>query len=495
MSSSEIRVRMAPSPTGYYHVGNARTAVFNWLFARQQGGTFVWRVEDTDRTRFVPDALDDQAASMDWLGITPDEGPLTGGDYGPYFQSERLALYREFLQPLVDGGHAYRCFCSPERLSEVRERRQRAGLKIGYDRHCRNLTAEEVAARLAAGETAVVRLAMPLGGELVLHDVLRGPIVFEAAEFEDVVLMKSDGFPTYHFAVVVDDHLMAISHVLRADEWVPSAPIQIQLYRVLGWDEPVWAHVPMVLNPNGRGKLSKRKTVDGSESDVMVQVREYRAAGYLPEALFNYLALLGWSFSADEDLFTREQALAAFRVEDIKTSPAAWNPDKLKWMNGVYIRQLAADDLAERLLPFLADAGLEVAVPDLLPLVPLIQERIETLADAPALLDFFWREVAPSAADLVPKGLDAAATGDLLAAAELVLADTQPWEPAAIEATLRKLAEGRGLKPGPAFQPLRVAITGKRVAPPLFETLEQLGRERSLERLAAARVVLDGRDG
>lgn len=493
MSTSPIRVRMAPSPTGFYHVGNARTAVFNWLFARQQGGTFIWRVEDTDRTRFVPEALEDQAASMDWLGISPDEGPLTGGDHGPYFQSERLALYREHLQPLLDGGHAYRCFCSAERLTEVRERRQRAGLKIGYDRHCRNLTADEVAERMAAGETSVVRLAMPLTGELVLHDILRGPIVFEAAEFEDVVLMKTDGFPTYHLAVVVDDHLMAISHVLRADEWVPSAPIQIQLYRVLGWAEPVWAHVPMVLNPNGRGKLSKRKTVDGSDADVMVQVREYRAAGYLPEALFNYLALLGWSFSADEDLFTREQALAAFRVEDIKTSPAAWNPDKLKWMNGVYLRQLAPADLAERLLPFLADAGLDVTLADLLPLVPLIQERIETLADAPALLDFFWRDVSPAAADLVPKGLDPAGTADLLAAAETMLAATEPWAPAAIEATLRALAESRGLKPGPAFQPLRVAITGKRVAPPLFESLEHLGRERSLARVGAARAVLEGR--
>jgi glutamyl-tRNA synthetase len=279
--------------------------------------------------------------------------------------------------------------------------------------------------------------------------------------------------------------------VLRADEWVPSAPIQVRLYGAFAWPQPVWAHVPMVLNPDGRGKLSKRSTLEGGALGTMVQVREYRAAGYLPEALFNYLALLGWAYSGDEDLFTREQAIERFRLEDIKTSPAAWNPEKLKWMNGVYIRGLAPTDLAERLLPFLAEAGIEAGRDEVLPLVPLIQERLETLADAAPLVGFFWREVAPAAEDLVPKGLDAAGTAELLSAAGSALSGVSPWSADSLEAALRALAEERGLKAGPAFQPLRVAVTGQRVAPPLFETLEALGRERALARLAAAGRVLE----
>jgi glutamyl-tRNA synthetase len=478
---------MAPSPTGYYHVGNARTAVFNWLFARQQGGQFVWRVEDTDRSRFVADALADQAECMAWLGMSPDEGPGVGGPYGPYFQSERLDLYHAHVMPLLAAGHAYPCFCSPERLAGVRAERARAGLKIGYDRACRAIAADEAARRVASGEPSVLRLAMPLSGEIVLDDLLKGRIVFDAAEQEDVVLVKSDGYPTYHFAVVVDDHLMAITHVLRADEWVSSAPIQVWLYHCLGWPEPVWAHLPMVLNPDGRGKLSKRKTVDGSGGEVMVQVREYRAAGYLPEALFNFLALLGWTYDAEVDVFTREEALARFRLEDVRPSPAAWDPEKLRWMNGVYIRQLAPDDLAARLLPFLRSAGFAATEDEVRPMVPLVRERIETLADAPAVLDFFWRDVAPERADLLPKGLDEAGTVALLARAEATLAALADWSAEALEAALRALADELGLKPGPAFQPLRVAVTGRRVAPPLFETLAVLGRGRVLARLAAAR--------
>jgi glutamyl-tRNA synthetase len=494
MAPPTVRVRMAPSPTGYYHVGNARTAVFNWLFARQQGGQFVWRVEDTDRTRFVADALQDQADCMAWLDMVPDEGPDVGGAYGPYFQSERLDLYQGHILSLLATRHAYPCFCSPERLAEVRAERQRAGLKIGYDRACRALAPDEAAHRVAAGEPSVVRLAMPLAGEIVVDDLLKGRIVFDAAEQEDVVLMKSDGYPTYHFAVVVDDHLMAISHVLRADEWVSSAPIQVWLYHCLGWPEPAWAHVPMVLNPDGRGKLSKRKTVDGTGADVMVQVREYRAAGYLPEALFNFLALLGWTYAAEEDIFSRAEALARFRLEDVRPSPAAWDPEKLKWMNGVYIRQLAPDDLAARLVPFLTAAGFPATVAEVVPMVPLIRERLETLADAPAALDFFWRDVAPDPAELVPKGLDAAATAGLLDRVEAALADQADWTAEALETALRGLAEEMGLKPGPAFQPVRVAVTGRKVAPPLFETLAVLGQARSLARLASARRRLQSTD-
>jgi glutamyl-tRNA synthetase len=490
-----VRVRIAPSPTGYFHVGNARTAVFNWLFARHNGGKFIWRVEDTDRTRFVEGALEDQAESLAWLGIQVDEGPLNGGPYGPYHQSERLDIYRPYAEELLAKGHAYRCFCTPERLTLVREARQKSGQKVGYDRHCRNLSEAEVQARLAGGETSVLRLKMPLTGSIVLKDVIRGDIEFSAREFEDVVLIKTDGFPTYHFAVVVDDHLMQISHVLRADEWIPSSPIQIHLYDCFGWREPIWVHVPMVLNPGGKGKLSKRKTVDasGNPLEQMVQVREYRAAGYLSEAMFNYLSLLGWAYSADEDIFSADAAAERFALEDIKPSPAAWNPEKLVWMNGHYIRNLGIEDLAARLMPFLRAAGVPAEPDQVERLAPIVQERINTLADAVPLLDFFWADsVTPDKAELVPKKLDAGGTAKLLGEAALRLsASNVPWDNEALEAAMRSMAEDLGLNTSSAFQPLRVAVTGKRISPPLFETMAYLGRETVLGRLKAAKALLE----
>lgn len=484
MTQRPVRVRIAPSPTGFMHVGNARTAIFNWLFARRYGGTFVWRVEDTDRARFVPEALDDQRAALDWLGITPDEGPFTGGRYGPYLQSERLPRYTAHVDALLANGQAYRCFCTPERLDEVRRAREAARLKGRYDRQCRGLAAAEVDARLADGARHTVRLKLPLSGSRVLHDVLRGDVAFDLAELDDPIIRKSDGWPTYHLAVVVDDEAMAITHVLRADEWIPSAPIHLVLYEAFGWEPPVYCHVPLVLSPTGKGKLSKR---EGG-----VEVRDYRAAGYLPEALFNYLALLGWAYSGDEEIFTPEMAAARFALADIKVSPAAWNPEKLLWMNGHYIRALEPDDLAARLLPFLRDAGLDATIDQVERLVPLIQERIGTLAEAVGLVDFFWAEaidIDPAA--LVPAKSDAGTTADQLRRCAAALAAVADWTAEPLEAALRALAEDLGVKPGPLFQPVRVAVTGKKVAPPLFDTLAVVGREAVLERLAAAAMRLE----
>ncbi len=491
--TAPVRVRIAPSPTGYMHVGTARTALFNWLFAHQQGGTLVLRVEDTDRARYAPEALDDLLGGLRWLGLTPDEGPGLGGAHGPYQQSERLSLYRPFADQLLAAGHAYRCFCSPERLAAVREARQAAGQKLGYDRHCRALDPAEAEGRALGGQPHVIRLKMPRTGSLVLRDLLRGDIAFDAAEIEDVVLVKSDGYPTYHFAVVVDDHLMGITHVLRADEWIPSGPIQVRLYQALGWDEPIWAHLPLVLNPPDpetgqvRGKMSKR--VGGERT----QVRWYRECGYLPEAMFNFLARLGWAYSGDEEVFSREQALERFRLADVKPTPAAWNAEKLDWLNGVYIRALDPDDLAARLLPFLHAAGLPATFDQALDIVPLVRERLTTLADAAPLVDFLWAEaVAPEVDDMLPKGMDRAAVAGLLAAAESRLSDIDPWAHDEIEAALRGLAAERGIKVGPALQPIRLAATGKPVSPPLFESLALLGRERTLARLAAAWGRVDG---
>lgn len=484
---SPARVRIAPSPTGFMHVGTARTAIFDWLLARATGGQFILRVEDTDRKRFVEGAIADVIEGLHWLGISPDEGPGVGGSYGPYLQSERLDLYRRHIHTLLDGGHAYRCFCPPRPTDA--DAADPGARKSGYDRRCRHLDASEVARRLAAAEPHVVRLKMPLTGGFDLQDLLRGEIHFDAASLEDTVLIKSDGYPTYHFAVVVDDHHMAITHVLRGEEWIPSSPIQIQIYRAFGWEEPIWVHLPLVLNPPdpetgaGRGKMSKRF---GDTS-----LSEFRAKGYLPEAMLNFLTLLGWSYSGEQDLFSPAESLERFRIEDVKPSAAYWNQDKLDWMNGMYIRRLVPEDLAARLLPFLQNAGIPATLEELRHLVPLVQERMGRLDEAVPLLDFFWAEsVAPAAEALVPRKLDGPETRRILTAARSALAELEPWAAAAIEDRLRLLAEDLGHKPGSAFQPLRVAVTGKLVAPPLFETLAHLDRATVLQRLAYAADLL-----
>ena len=488
-----VRVRFAPSPTGYLHVGGARTALFNWLWARHTEGTFILRIEDTDRKRLVPDSLEDIQESLRWLGIEWDEGPGVGGPYGPYFQSERLELYHRYAQELLARGAAYRCYCSSERLARVREERRRRGEPPGYDRHCRFLADEERARLEAEGAPSVVRLKVPERGTTTVHDLLRGEITFENETLEDVVLLKSDGYPTYHLAVVVDDHLMEISHVMRADEWISSFPLHALIYRALGWELPTFVHLPMILDPTGKGKLSKRKQkrADGHVEENMTMVREFREAGYLPEALFNFIATLGWAYSGDREVFGVDEAIARFELEAIRKAPAVFSYEKLEWMNGVYIRALPAEELARRLVPFMARAGIEVTAEALLPLIPLVQERLKTLADAPAYLDFFFRDAeVPPPELLVHKKMDVESTLRALKAARDALAEVE-WTEEAIESRLRQLAGELGLKAGQLFQPIRVATTGKRVAPPLFGTLYHLGRERVLARVDRAIELLE----
>ncbi|HPV08860.1 MAG TPA: glutamate--tRNA ligase, partial [Aggregatilineales bacterium] len=312
-----VRVRFAPSPTGYLHIGGARTALFNWLFARKHGGSFILRIEDTDQSRYVPEAEDDIMASLRWLGLNWDEGPDIGGKAGPYRQSERAELYREWADWLIEHGYAYRCNCSPERLEKVREEQRARGEKPGYDRFCRdrNLGPD-------IGEH-VVRFKMPLEGETTVHDLIRGPITFSNAELQDLVLLKSDGLPTYHLANVVDDHFMEISYIMRADEWIATAPIHWQLYRAFGWEMPAIAHLPVILSPSGHGKLSKRdQAFQEGGTKVLVQVREFREAGYLPEAVVNFLTNVGWAFGDDREVFTPEEAMERFELEDINPAPS-----------------------------------------------------------------------------------------------------------------------------------------------------------------------------
>jgi glutamyl-tRNA synthetase len=457
-------------------VGSARTALFNWLFARHNGGKFIVRVEDTDRTRYNPEAVADVAASLRWLGLDWDEGPEQGGDYGPYHQSERLALYQHYADRLLREGVAYRCYCSPERLAAMRAEQRENRQDVGYDRHCRRLTAAQRAEYETQGITPVIRLKAPLEGRTTFHDVLYGTITVENETLDDLILLKSDSFPTYHLANVVDDHLMEISHIMRGDEWLPSVPKHILLYNAFGWQAPVYAHLPLILAPSGKGKLSKRH---GG-----VEIRDFRRQGYLPEAMVNYLARVGWSYDDKTEIFDRAELIRYFSLSGINNSPARFSYKRLDSMNAYYIRQLETDDLATRLVPFLSEAGFNATAQDLAPMVPLIQERVKTLGEAVSWLDFFFQQdLEYNVGLLVGKKMDAAESQDALRQARATLASLPEFGVEAIEAALRKLADDLGLKVGQLLGIIRVAVSGKTVAPPLFETLAILGQEQSLARI------------
>ena len=491
MAHQTVRVRYAPSPTGMLHVGGARTALYNWLFARHHGGRFILRIEDTDRTRYRAGAVHDLQQGLRWLGLDWDEGPEVGGAYGPYVQSERLPLYQEYTERLLAKGAAYRCYCTPERLTALRDEQAARGLPPGYDRACRELTRQQIAHHEAAGTASVVRLRTPLEGQTTIHDMIRGDITVENRTLDDLVLLKSDGYPTYHLANIVDDHLMEISHVMRGDEWIPSTPRHVLLYQAFGWDPPEFAHLPLILSPTGKGKLSKRKEKGPGGEDYLVMVHEFAEAGYLPDALFNFLALVGWSYDDTTEVFSRQQAISAFAVERINDSPAVFSYDKLKWMNGMYIRQLAPVDLAALLTPILTRHGMEVTAEQALKVALLVQERIVTLNEAPGLVDFAFAEgLSYDPKLLIQKKMTAEDARRALAAAQHDLAEAPAFDAEHLEARLRALSEATSLKPGQLFGSIRVAVTGRAVAPPLFGTLELLGREKVLERLRRAQEML-----
>lgn len=482
-----VRVRFAPSPTGPLHIGGVRTALFNWLFARHHGGAFILRVEDTDRSRFVPGSVELITEGLRWLGLDWDEGPEVGGEYGPYYQSERTAQYREWADWLVDQGYAYRCYCTPERLAEVRAQ----GVQ-GYDRHCRHLSPEARAAHEANGDSYVIRFKMPREGSTTVHDEIRGDIVVENNTLADLVLMKSDGFPTYHLANVVDDHFMAISHIMRAEEWIPTAPVHKQLYLAFGWEMPRIAHLPVILNPSGKGKLSKRSA--GTTSDgrkVPVLLHEFREAGYLPEAVVNFLTNIGWSFGEDREVFTVAESIERFDLTRVNPAGGQFPLEKLDWLNGVYIREMAPEKLLPMLKGALEEAGYAVDDDVLSAALPLIQMRLHFVHDVTDWLGFFFVDaVSPTAEDLIQKKMDAASTHAALNASYDLLADLAEFESEAIETALRALTQKLELKPRQLFGVLRVALTAQRVAPPLFETIAILGRDVTLTRLDAARKLL-----
>ncbi|HVN47422.1 MAG TPA: glutamate--tRNA ligase [Bacteroidota bacterium] len=477
MNNKNIRVRFAPSPTGYLHVGGLRTALYNYLFAKHFGGKFILRIEDTDQSRKVEGAVENLIQTLHWAGVEYDEGPDKNGGSGPYIQSQRLPIYQDHAKELIQKGNAYYCFCSPERLAEVKNKNKELKLPFSYDRHCRNIDPAEAQRRVAAGEPYVIRMKMPLEGELMFDDVIRGSVTIGFNVLDDQVLIKSDGFPTYHLAVVVDDHLMGITHVIRGEEWLSSVPKHILLYQFFGWDVPVMAHLPLLLNPD-KSKLSKR------QGDVAVE--DYRTKGYLKEALVNFIALLGWNPGDDREIFSMEQLVQEFSLERVGKSGAVFNVEKLNWLNQQHLRLKPNDELVSMMKPLLAEKSIIIHDETYLAsVIELLKDRLTFPQDFVNISDYFFTD---------PKEYDEAAikkhwhaeTPSLMRQFADLLEGLPNFSHDALEASLRSFAEKLQLKTSALIHPARLALSGKSAGPGLFEMMAVLGKETVVRRLRTA---------
>ncbi len=487
----KVRVRFAPSPTGHLHIGGARTAIYNWAFARHNGGTFVLRIDDTDPERSTQENVEAILRGLRWLGLDWDEGPEAGGEYGPYFQTQRSDTYAAALETIRAAGRAYPCFCSPAELALKRDSARDARGLSGYDRTCRCLDADSAASRVEAGEPHVWRFAVPDDlNEVSFEDAIRGNVTFPASSLDDLVLVRSDGTPTYNFASVVDDALMDITHVIRGDDHLSNTPKQILLFETLRHPVPTFAHLPMIWGADGK-RLSKRH---GATS-----VEAYRDSGYLPEAVLNYLALLGWSLDAETTLIDSRTLVETFSFDRVSSNPAIFDTDKLEWLNGVYIRALDVDEFVDRMKPWILGAGLASAeelrgLDDWLrKLAPLVSERAKRMDEIVPIISFLFSQDIAIAPDAAAKALsfpDAAAT---LTAARDALQTPPGFRDSEIEAALRDLPAALEQKPKTVFQAVRVAVTGTTVSLPLFESLELLGRDRTVARISAALTFLEAR--
>lgn len=478
-----VVTRIAPSPTGDPHVGTAYQALFNYVFAKQQGGKFIVRLEDTDRSRYNPTSERRILEMLEWIGLSPDESPTKDGPNGPYVQSQRLPIYQQHVRMLLEKGAAYRAFDTPEELAAAREAAQKAGHKEqGYNRRYRDYPVAEAERRAAAGEPHVVRLKVPLDGKTIVHDLLRGPIEFENAALDDKVILKADGYPTYHLAAMVDDHLMGVSHVIRAEEWITSTPFHILILQAFGWGEPVWCHTPLLRNPD-KSKLSKRK--------MDTSVDSYKLQGFLPEALLNYLGTMAWSMPDGREIFSVQDMIEHFSLERISLGGPVFDLNKLRWMNGKYIREvLSLADLAERVRPFLERAG--YLVPSDLYLQQVLEAmraRFETLQEFVDKSGYFFSDEYPMQEKAQAKLKEGAGflpeLRDQLAQLPDMLQDST-------EPLLKAFAEARGLKIAAVMQPLRAALTGSLETPGMFDLLTLLGKERVLKRIEKAMELAKG---
>lgn len=484
-----VRLRFAPSPTGYLHIGSARSALFTWMYAKRHNGKFLLRIEDTDQKRSVEGAIDNIMASLRWLGLDWDEGPDIGGPYGPYIQTQRAELHQKWGHWLVEHGYAYKCFCTAEELAQAR---QESG-SGGYNRRCRNLSAAEVGEREAAGKEYVIRHKMPLEGTTTVPDLIRGDVVFENSQLTDFVLLKSSGLPTYHLAHVVDDYFMEISHVTRGIEWLSTAPVHVNLFQVFGWELPVYVHLPVILSPSGKGKLSKR-TQAFTEAG-MVRVEEFQEGGYLPKAVNNFLANVGWSFGDDREKFTIEEAIARFDLADINPAETVLPFDKLDWLNGQYIQELSPEELADALRPYLEAEGYEVNMEALVKIAPSMSVRLKRLPEAVEMLRFLFEDELPTLTieSITHNQLDQDAARKAFSKALSFIETLEPYTAEAIGNGLREIGERHTSngKAGPFLGRMRQAMTGQKVSPPLFESMYALGRERTLAHLDNALSVLE----
>ncbi len=477
---NEVRVRFAPSPTGYLHVGGLRTALYNYLFARKNNGKFVLRIEDTDRNRYVEGATENLIETLKWAGLDYDEGPGKDGDYGPYVQSQRLEIYRKYAEKLIDEGKAYRCFCTPERLQKLREEQQRMKLpQVKYDKHCLHLSKEEIEQNLAEGKSYVIRMNVEPGEKVVFDDIVRGRVEFDRETIDDQILIKSDGYPTYHLANVVDDHLMEITHVIRGEEWLSSTPKHVLLYEFLGWELPQFAHLPLLLNPD-RSKLSKR------QGDVAVE--DYRAKGYLKESLINFVALLGWSTSDNREIFTLEELIKEFSLDRVHKSGAIFNIEKLNWLNAEHLRQKPDEELLAMLKEELKKskyADLILSDEYLVNIINAMRERVSFVREFIENCPYFYERPETYDEKVVKKRWKDDSEELLNIFVEKISALENPSKED-YEQVLASIAEEREIGKGRIIHPLRLAVSGVGIGPGVFDLVYILGKDEVIERIKIA---------
>ncbi len=491
-TQAPVRVRFAPSPTGHTHLASGRTALYNYLLARQTGGKFILRIEDTDQKRYVQGAENELIDSLHWLGIDWDEGPDVGGSNGPYYQTQRKDIYQQYAIKLIDSGHAYYCFCTPERLELVRKEQKKRGENPRYDGLCRRLDPGEAQKRVAAGERHVIRFKVPESGSVTAHDLLRGDIRVENSALDDHIIVRSDGLALYHLAAMVDDHLMEITHVLRGAEWLSTFPLHVHIIRAFGWQEPQWVHLSLFLKPSGKGKMSKRDTSQVMKDGYSIFIKDLEGLGYIPEGVVNWITLMGWSLDDHTEYFTMPDLVEKFTVTHLNPAPAAIDFTKLDYFNGLHIRNLSRDDLAHRLGPYIINAGYKLNEEILYQAIPIVRERLVTLDDIIPVAGFLFRDdISPDPNRLVATGLTSTESAGIARKVYQILASVPRVDKDLAEAPMRDFLAESGLKAGQVFGLLREAVTGQKDTPPLFESMEIIGKDKVLERIQAAIKILE----
>ena len=488
---TSLRVRFAPSPTGHVHLGSARTALYDYLIAKKTGGQFILRIEDTDRKRLIEGAEDELINGLHWLGIEWDEGPLKGGPYGPYRQSERKEIYQKYARQLIEKGWAYYCFCSPERLKQIREEMQKQKQLPHYDGSCRIIALEEAEKRIENGEPYVIRFKTPKEGKTNVNDLLRGEITFDNKNLDDYIIVKSDGWALYHLAATVDDHLMKITHVIRGSEWLSSSPLHHLIWQAFEWIEPTWVHLSVFLKPSGKGKMSKREAAQLSNDGYSIFIKDLEDLGYLPEAVINWIALMGWSYDDHTEYFTLDDLVEKFSLEKLNPSPAAINFSKLDHFNKMHIKKLSDRELAERISPIFKSKQINASVDQLKKIAPALKDRIITLDDSVQMCEFLFKEEITHEPDtLLIRDISPEKSKEISKKVIEVLRSIDSWTLISIEELVTAYMEKEGLEPRQLYSYLREAVSGQRITPPLFDCMYVLGKEKTILRLEESQEIL-----